>query len=384
MTKATARRNVTPSHSPTLADVSKLAGVSTATVSRCLNSPEQVQEGTRDRVLQAVKDLGYAPHFGAQALAAKRTNTFGAIVPTMENAIFARGLQAFQEEIGKQGITLLLASFSYDRDVEEQQIRNLIARGADGLFLIGHERNEQSYEFLEKRQVPYVVSWVYEKDEPRISVGYDNRKAMRALAREVLGFGHRRLGLITAARDGNDRTRRRFEGIVDALAEVGLSAADLRVVEAPYTISSGAQAFAELMQSDDRPTAVMCGNDVLAAGALKMAHKMGIDVPGEVSITGFDDMEIAELVTPGLTTVHVPHRDMGTTAAQKLLANGEAMTLQGLGSSRYHVQDSIGHHNGFSLPAALVLAARNQSTRGSSKAIWAASPLSIVGCRSCK
>ena len=320
MTKATARRNVTPSHSPTLADVSKLARVSTATVSRCLNSPEQVQEGTRDRVLQAVKDLGYAPHFGAQALAAKRTNTFGAIVPTMENAIFARGLQAFQEEIGKQGITLLLASFSYDRDVEEQQIRNLIARGADGLFLIGHERNEQSYEFLEKRQVPYVVSWVYEKDEPRISVGYDNRKAMRALAREVLGFGHRRLGLITAARDGNDRTRRRFEGIVDALAEVGLSAADLRVVEAPYTISSGAQAFAELMQSDDRPTAVMCGNDVLAAGALKMAHKMGIDVPGEVSITGFDDMEIAELVTPGLTTVHVPHRDMGTTAAQKLLA----------------------------------------------------------------
>lgn len=333
MAKSTTRRATQASQSPTLADVSKHAGVSTATVSRCLNSPSQVTESTRDRVLAAVKELGYAPNFGAQALAAKRTNTFGAIVPTLENAIFARGLQAFQEELGQQGITLLVASSSYSKEQEEEQIRNLVARGADALLLIGHERTEQSYAFLEKRQIPYVVAWVYDQNEPRVSIGFDNRKAMGALAREVLGFGHRRLALITAERHDNDRARQRFEGAVDALEENGLDHSDLIVVETQYTIAKGADAFAQLMSMPVPPTAILCGNDVLAAGALSMAQKMGVDVPGEVSITGFDDIEIAEIVTPALTTVHVPDRDMGKHAALTLMemrnqgAKGESIKL---------------------------------------------------------
>src|SRR6056297_868053 len=105
---------------PTLADVARRAGVSTATVSRCLNSPDQVIERTRTRVMQAVKDLGYAPNFSARALAAKHTNTIGAVIPTMENAIFARGIQAFQEELGRHGKTLLIASSAYKSDLEEE------------------------------------------------------------------------------------------------------------------------------------------------------------------------------------------------------------------------------------------------------------------------
>ena len=119
---------------PTLEDVAAQSGVSTATVSRCLNSPGQVSKSTRERVMQAVSDLGYAPNFGARALAAKRTNTFGAIIPTMENAIFARGLQAFQDELREHGVTLLVASSSYSPDQEEEQIRSLVTRGADALL----------------------------------------------------------------------------------------------------------------------------------------------------------------------------------------------------------------------------------------------------------
>lgn len=270
--------------------------------------------------MEAVNELGYAPNFGAQALAAKRTNTFGAIVPTMENAIFARSLQALQEELGKHGITLLVASSSYDRKLEEEQIRNLVARGADALFLIGHDRTDESYAFLEKRQVPHVVAWVYDESEPRVSVGFDNRKAMKMMAREVLDHGHRQIALITAAREKNDRARQRYGGAVDALRERGLDARDLQVVDTAYTIAKGGEAFETLMRSDTPPTAVMCGNDVLAAGAVLKAQKMGIDVPGDVSITGFDDIEIAEIVTPALTTVHVPHRNMGKHAAQALIA----------------------------------------------------------------
>jgi len=304
---------------PTLEDVANMAGVSAATVSRCLNSPGVVTDRTRDRVMRAVRELGYAPNFGARALAAKRTNTFGAIIPTMENAIFARGLQAFQEELGKHGITLLVASSSYRSDLEEEQIRALVARGADALLLIGHDRTDEAYGILERRQIPHVVAWVCDHSQSRLSIGFDNRKAMKALTCEVLKKGHRSLGLITADRIENDRARERAEGLFEAMAEFGLTMDEIRIVEAPYSIASGAQAFGELMREEPRPTAVLCGNDVLAAGAISMAKKSGIRVPEEVSITGFDDIELAEIVTPGLTTVHVPHREMGRGAARLLL-----------------------------------------------------------------
>ena len=313
------------SYVPTLEDVASRASVSTATVSRCLNSPDRVTERTRERVMTAVRELGYAPNFGARALAAKRTNTFGAIIPTMENAIFARGLQAFQEELGRQGVTLLVASSSYSPELEEEQIRALVARGADALLLIGHDRTEHTYAFLERRQIPYVVAWVYDGSQPRISIGFDNLGAMKALTERVLDLGHRRLGLITAERDGNDRARARAEGVIAAVTARGLDPDTVRVVEAPYSIANGAAAFETITTDRDPPTAILCGNDVLAAGAIAQAKRMGIRVPEDVSITGFDDIEIAEIVSPALTTVHVPHREMGRGAAKLLIAlrNGE-------------------------------------------------------------
>ena len=304
---------------PTLEDVAREAGVSTATVSRCLNTPERVLEETRNRVMSVVQELGYAPNFGARALAAKRTNTIGAIIPTMENAIFARGLQAFQEELGLHGLTLLVASSSYRPDIEEEQIRTLIARGADALLLIGHDRTQGVYDFLDRRGVPYVVAWVYDPAAPRISIGFDNRAAMKALANEVLRNGHRRIGVITAHVAGNDRARERLEGLKSAIAEHGLDPASLQVHETSYSIENGAVGFRAQMAADPPPTAVMCGNDVLAIGALRMAKDMGLDVPAQVSITGFDDIELAQVASPALTTVHVPHRAMGRGAARLLV-----------------------------------------------------------------
>ncbi|MEM1274513.1 MAG: LacI family DNA-binding transcriptional regulator [Pseudomonadota bacterium] len=318
--------DIVRSGAPTLEDVAEQAGVSTATVSRCLNMPDRVTKSTRERVLAAVKELGYAPNFGAQALAAKRTNTFGAIVPTMENAIFARGLQAFQEELGRHGVTLLVASASYSPELEENQIRTLVARGADALLLIGHDRDPQIYRFLETRGISFVVSWVYDPDAPHFSIGFDNRAAMRRLTEKVLGLGHKEIGFISAPRDGNDRARARYDGAADAVRAVGLSAATLKVIETPYSIANGGDAFEELVQ-ETGVTAVLCGNDVLAAGALKRAASMSICVPEDVSVTGFDDIEIADIVTPGLTTIHVPHREMGRRSAQALMAmrNGTAV-----------------------------------------------------------
>nr|WP_247651319.1 LacI family DNA-binding transcriptional regulator [Roseovarius autotrophicus] len=313
-------RDVPTTAAPTLEDVAARARVSTATVSRTLNTPSMVSAATRERVMAAVEALGYAPNFGARAMAAKRTNTFGAIIPTMENAIFARGLQAFQEELGHNGITLLVASSSYDPALEEEQIRALVARGADALLLIGHDRTEAAYELLDRRRIPYLAAWVHDPASVRLSIGFDNRAAMQALADKVLGLGHRHLGAITAPRAHNDRARARFEGIEAAMRARGLDTARLQVEEMAYSIENGAEAFRRLMARAPRPTAVLCGNDVFAAGALMAAREMGLSVPGDVSVTGFDDIELAGIVTPALTTVHVPHREMGRRAAQMLVA----------------------------------------------------------------
>lgn len=304
---------------PTLEDVARVAGVSTATVSRSLNTPERVEESTRTRVMNVVEQLGYTPNFAARVMAAKRSFTIGAIIPTMENAIFARGIQAFQEELYRRGYVLLVSCFLYEPDIEKDQIRTLVARGADGLLLIGHHRDEGIYEYLENQKVPSLVSWIYDEDAQRPSVGFENRKSMAALTREVIKMGHRNICAIMGVSQDNDRVQHRIAGIKDIFVEYGLDPDGLKIVETTHEVERGGDAFESLMSMSERPTAVICGNDVLAVGAIRRARKLGIAVPEDVSITGFDDIELARIVDPPLTTVHVPHREMGRKAACELV-----------------------------------------------------------------
>jgi LacI family transcriptional regulator len=305
---------------PTLHDVARQAGVSTATVSRVLNDPDLVTKSTRDLVLRAVDELGYTPHFGGRALASNRSNTVGAVIPTMDNAIFARGLQAFQETLSDAGITLLVASSGYDMAREFAQIRALVSRGIDGLMLIGAARPEETYAFLHRRAIPYVLTWNYRSDQRACFVGFDNREAARAMARSVIQRGHRRIAMIAGITAYNDRASDRVDGVRAALDEAGLSGSNMPIVEVPYSLGDGRRACATLLERKLRPTAVICGNDVLAVGAITLAKGRGLRVPEDVSITGFDDIELAEAIEPGLTTVHVPHRRMGEAGARALLA----------------------------------------------------------------
>lgn len=307
-------------HIPTLDDVARAAGVSTATVSRCLNEKQKVSPKTLEKVMEAVESLGYTPNFNARAMAAKQSHTIGAIIPTMENAIFARGLQAFQESLLDQGYNLLVSSSAYQPKLEAQQIRELVARGADGLLLIGYERDEAVYDYLARRGIPTLLAWASMPDTRHASVGFDNRAAMRLLADRVIGMGHRKMAVISGIIDGNDRAAERLAGIKDSWQSHGFHVDDLAIVQTPYEIENGAAAFVELMQADVKPTVIMCGNDVLAAGVISKARDIGLNVPDDISVTGFDDIELAKHVFPTLTTVHVPHREMGRIAAETLVA----------------------------------------------------------------
>ena len=193
--------------------------------------------------MAAVEQLGYTPNFAARVMAAKRSFTIGAIIPTMDNAIFARGLQAFQDALGERGYTLLVSSSAYDPRVEREQIRNLVARGADGLLLIGHERDPEIYEYLERHQVPALVAWSHMAGARLPSVGFDNRQAMFGLAEEVLRAGHRNIAMISGVTAGNDRALERVNGVRDALRQSGLAPDAVTLIQTPYDIEKGAAAF---------------------------------------------------------------------------------------------------------------------------------------------
>jgi len=151
-------------------------------------------------------------------------------------------------------------------------------------------------------------------------VGFDNRLAAQSLARRVIALGHQKIGMIAGISKYNDRSADRIVGVRDAMSEAGLDRNDLILTERHYTLTAGGQALEEITKFHPDVTAVICGNDVLAAGAILTARQLGIGVPERLSITGFDDIELASAVNPALTTIHVPHRRMGQFAAQKLLA----------------------------------------------------------------
>jgi LacI family transcriptional regulator len=303
---------------PTLEDVAKLAKVSTATISRSINEPDKVAGPTRERIQQAIDALAYTPNFGAKVLVTKRSNTVGAIIPTMANAMFASGLQAFQEELARSGVLLLVASSGYSSENEFRQIQTLLAHGADGLLLIGSDRAQSTVEFLNARNIPYVISWCYRNSGKRLYAGFDNQRAAYNITCEVISRGHRSIAMIGGLSDGNDRASNRIKGVRKAIAE-HRGARLVALVEKDYSLEAGAQGFDEVIATTDRPTAIVCGNDVIAAGALTRARQSGYQVPDDVSITGFDDINLATAVEPPLTTVRVPQLAMGRCAAELLM-----------------------------------------------------------------
>lgn len=295
-----------------------MADVSTATVSRALSRPDLVHADTLERVRAAVMQLNYVPGGAARALASGRTLTIGAVVPTLDHAIFARAIQAMQTELATSGYQLLVAAHEYAPAQEAAAIRAMLARGVDALMVVGADHLDETWALLTAAPVPVVLSWSF---DPRCdAIGFDNAKAGRIVADYLYGLGHRRFGIISGYTRSNDRARLRVEGMRMALAGYGLDLPDSSVIQQPFTLAGGRAGMTELMARAEPPTAVMCGNDLLAVGALFGAQASGIAVPEAVSIVGIDNLEIAAHVMPPLTTVHLPTTELGRVAARHILA----------------------------------------------------------------
>jgi len=189
-----------------LSDVARRAGVSTASVSRVLNTPEKVSAELRAQVEAALKELRYVPHGAARALASQRSRTIGAVVPTLGIAIFAKGIEALQARLHADGYTLLIASAAYDLAKELDHTRALIERGVDGIALVGAQHLPALDELLDASGLPHVNTYVYDPKAARPCIGIDNHAASYRLTRHLVELGHRDVALLTSPTRNNDRT----------------------------------------------------------------------------------------------------------------------------------------------------------------------------------
>lgn len=306
-----------------LREVAALAGVSAATVSRTLSVPHLVNARTRERVEQAIAKLDYLPNGAARALKSNRTGSIGAVIPALNNELYAAGIDALQGVLEGHGYTLLVTSYRYDSSVELDAVRSLLQRGVDGLMLVGRQHDAGLYDQIARRDVPYVLTWAADGVVDRPAIGYSNQAASARLARHLLALGHRRFAMISGPLARSDRARDRVTGVRDELARDGLALRPTHLLETSYSVAGGREAMQRLLGLRPRPTAVICGNDLIAAAAIATCHDAAVTVPADLSIAGFGSMDALSLQRPTLTTIRSPIAAIGAAAGEELIARIE-------------------------------------------------------------
>ena len=300
-------------------DIARAASVSTATVSRVLNRSPLVRPDLRARVERAMEKLAYLPHAGARALASNRTGMIGALVPTLENETFVRGINALERRLRVAERTLVIAASNYSLETETVQVRRLLGRGVDGIMLVGNVHAASALNVLRRTGVPFVATYVHEPSCRWPNIGFSNQAAMQRVAEHLVHLGHRDIGMFAGITQGNDRAAKRLAGMRVGLRQHGLALNPHATIELPYTIDAARSALARLAKLDRLPSALACGNDIIALGVLFEATDRGIRVPGDLSVVGFDNAPITAHVRPTLTTVDIPVEEMGERAAEALL-----------------------------------------------------------------
>lgn len=298
--------------------VARAAKVSISTVSRSFNHPDLVNPATRKRIDTAVRRLGYIRNRAAQTMHGIRSGTIGVVVPTINHAIFAEVIQAFSDAVEAQGFTILVASHGYDLEREYAVLRKFLEHRVDAVALIGFDHSEETYQLIERQRMPSISIWNYDPASRISCVGADNYRAGRTAAQYLLGLGHRDIGLVFPPIRDNDRARGRRDGALEALAQAGIAVPTAWSIETPYSISDAKAATEILLARARLPTALLCGNDVLAQGVIYGAKRLGVAVPEALSVMGIGDFKGSGEMEPGLSTIRIPARRIGQLAGETI------------------------------------------------------------------
>ncbi|QDC01693.1 LacI family transcriptional regulator [Mesorhizobium sp. 8] len=300
-------------------DVAKAANVSVATVSRAFNLPNRVRDDVRIRVIAEAQRLGYTANPSAKALRSRKTHIVGTAIPTLDYAIFAKMINSFQDRFSQNGYMTIVLTTGFDNKNIFERVKMLVDRGAEALLLVGAIEDPALRQFLKDTHIPTITTYSYLPDEIVPSIGFDNYGASFSILSYLADLGHTNFALIAASSSGNDRQTARIAGYKDFIKARNLSGAD-RILVRPHEIRAGADSVRVILKEYPETTAVVCTSDVAAFGALSECRRLGLRVPEDISITGFDDSDYDAYLDPPLTTIAVPAREMGSVGADMLFA----------------------------------------------------------------
>lgn len=302
-----------------MSDIAARAGVSIMTVSRALRQPSKVAPATLARIKEVIDDVGYVPNHVAGSLAANRSDFIVVIIPNLRAEIYSECVEGISRVCDAAGLRILLGVSGYSLEVEYKILESLMSYRPAGIILTGHTHLPEVGELIRKRAVPVVETFNICDDPIGACVGYSNYQAMYDMTRTLLDRGCKDIVHLCTNFAPNDRNTDRRAGYAAAIRESGMEESAIRYLPSEFTYGGAGRAIAHYLDSHKAPDGIVCGGDVLAIGALFELQRRGIDVPGQIALAGFDDLELSAIVSPAITTIKVPRRAMGETAAEHLI-----------------------------------------------------------------
>lgn len=295
-------------------EVARQAGVSVATVSRAFNLPDKVSIETRERVESVARRLGYRPNASARTLRTQRSRVLGVVLPTLLNPVFAECLDGIAHAAAERGYAILPVTTDYQLGQEERAVDLLLSENVDGMILVvSNPATSIALKRLCSAGTPYVLAYNRHPEHPCVSV--DSELAVVQLVTRLAALGHREIAMICGQLSASDRAQQRYRGFLQGMQAAGL---DARLLEVPF-IDDAAAALADLIHDARRPTALLCSNDLLAIRAIRAVRQAGLQVPEDVSVTGFDGIALGLDLTPMLSTVVQPNARIGATSAAMIV-----------------------------------------------------------------
>lgn len=302
----------------TIHDVAKEAGVSITTVSHVINKTRFVSEELANRVNAAIGKLHYQPSSLARGLRTNTSGTIGIVIPDSTNPFFAEVVRGIEDYCYKKGYSAFLCNSDGKTEKEYCYLQILREKSVDGIVLVSSGDNQDSQELLGKSNIPYVI---IDRQVPFLkadTVLIDNYKGGYDAASHLISLGHRSIGCITGPSQVTPSWQRR-KGYTQALQDHGLPMEESLIIQGDFKSGSGREGLRRFLEMKSPPTAIFACNDIMAIGAMAAARERGISVPDHISIIGFDDIALASLVVPQLTTVSQPKKLLGKTGAKLLL-----------------------------------------------------------------
>jgi LacI family transcriptional regulator len=299
-------------------DIARRARVSTATVSRTVNQVSTVDAQLAKRVWKAIEELGYFPNRQARALVSGRSRVFGLIVSEITNPFFPEIVQTFENLAVEQNYEILLTSTIHDPKRMELAVRRMIEGRVDGVAILTFGMEEELLEHLRFRNLPLVFIDVGPK-APRVSnIRVDYAHGIRQAVQHLAAMRHERIGFVTGPPGLRSAIVRR-DAFKESMREIGLPVKPEFIVEGDHRLEGGKEALRKLSRLKERPSALLCSNDMTAIGVMRQAFDLGISVPKQLSVVGFDDTRLADFMIPPLTTIQMSQTELAKFAFNALL-----------------------------------------------------------------